>query len=148
MSSSRVSISDLTTEQLLRLRRLGVLNGCGPRSWKRKIPTPHLSSLCEEHDLAYWQGPYPPKSPEKARDDADYALYDGMRRYARGLLDMELMFNDMTYHWTHPYRYANVAWAVVRWLWSIYLAWWFYLWVRWYGDEHFYQGKWRDPRLI
>ena len=83
-------------------------NGCGPRSWRRRIPTWHATELCNAHDVAYHTG-----GTEADRKRADYALYDGMRRQA-----------------------AKEAWP--RRVWMLAQAWVFYRAVRATGAKHFH----------
>ncbi len=88
--------------------------GCGPRTWRRTIPTWHARALCVQHDRRYYIG-----GTEADREAADYALYDGMRRQA-------------------------AKEAPLRRVWMLYQAWVFYRFVRWGGAEHFHHGAKRQ----
>ncbi len=100
-----ILLSDLTPAQVAH-----VCNGCGPKSWKRTIPTWHGREVCCAHDLAYWIG-----GDETDRARADRALYDG-------LIDA-----------TKP------AWFGAR-LWMRFEAWVFYRSVCIDGDIYFHHG--------
>ena len=87
-----------------------VPNGCGPRSWKKNIPTWHDTELCKAHDVAYFIG-----GTEDDRHKADYALYDGLRRQAM----------------------KEVVWRRIP---MLIQAWLFYRAVRWQGSNFFHYG--------
>ncbi len=96
--------------QITSAQRAHVCNGCGPRSWKRTIPTWHGVDACCQHDLAYWVG-----GDEEDRAEADHALYSDL--IAR----------------------AKPAWLGAR-MWMRFLSWCFYRSVRHEGARYFHYG--------
>jgi len=102
-----VQYKQLTILEKQQLRDLGILNGCGPASWKGKAPDFFFEACCFEHDYNYEIG-----GTEADRRKYDYGFYQAMRR-------------DV----------SRLAWY--NRIWGNCVAWVFYRFVKWKGGSFY-----------
>ena len=109
---------DLTTEQKQDARDKGIVNGCGPSTWRGTPPWFLFTADCEEHDWNYSIGGW-----EEDRRWYDAGFYSAMVKDIRRL----------------PWYQKPIA----KWI-----AFKMYLLVKYFGNRHFRYGKPRTDRQI
>lgn len=98
---------DLTQGQRETLWEEGIINGCGPSSWRGMPPSFFFTASCNEHDFNYLVG----------------GTEEDRRWYDRGFYTAMLKDTYRLPWWKRP---------VAR-----FLAWRMYQLVRWFGAKHF-----------